>query len=72
MKRVEQHNAVKMILELFRKPSAEMMAQQELEDARRSLLECQRMRDYYDNMTNFHTTRIGRVKALLANPDSID
>lgn len=63
---------IKMIVTLFRKPSAEMLAQQEYEDARRSLLQCQRMRDYYDNMTNFHTTRINRVKALLANPDRID
>jgi hypothetical protein len=66
---IEQHSFIKFIMSSLRKPSAEMLAQQEYENARRSLLECQRMRDYYDNMTNFHTTRINRVKALLANPE---
>ena len=42
----------------FSKPTASEMAQAELEDSYRSLLECQRMKDYYDNMVTFHTKRI--------------
>lgn len=47
----------KWLIELFRKPSAEVLAQREYEDAQRSLLECQRMRDYYDSMVAFQITR---------------
>lgn len=56
------------LVELFRKPSAEVLAQREYEDAQRSLLECQRMRDYYDNMVNFQQTRITALRKMLANP----
>ena len=58
----------KWLIELFRKPSAEVLAQREYEDAQRSLLECQRMRDYYDNMVNFQQTRITALRKMLANP----
>jgi hypothetical protein len=53
------------IIELFRKPSAEVLAQRELEDAQRNLLECQRMRDYYENMVNFNSVRIKQTRAML-------
>ena len=56
------------LVELFRKPSAEVLAQREYEDAQRSLLECQRMRDYYDNMVNFQQTRLTALRKMLANP----
>lgn len=51
--------------DMFRKPSAEVLAQREYEDARRSLLECQRMRDYYENMANFQSVRISRLRNLI-------
>ncbi len=51
--------------ELFRKPPAEKLACRELEEARRSLLQCQRMRDYYDNMCRFETKRIVRLREML-------
>ncbi len=57
---------------LFRKPSAEVLAQQELEDARRELLQCQRMRDYYDSMTNFNNTRINRVQQMLSKEKPVE
>lgn len=47
---------------LFRKPTAEELAHREMQESSRSLLECQRMKDYYDNMVNFHTKRIASLK----------
>jgi len=53
------------IVELFSKPSAEKLAYREYEEARRSLLQSQRMRDYYDNMCRFETQRIKRLREML-------
>lgn len=53
------------IVEMFRKPNAEKLAYREYEEARRSLLQCQRMRDYYDNMCRFETQRIRRLRKML-------
>ncbi len=53
------------VKEMFRKPPAEKLACRELEEARRSLLQCQRMRDYYDNMCRFETKRIVRLREML-------
>ena len=52
-------------LELFRKPRAEKLAYREYEESRRSLLQCQRMRDYYENMCRFETQRIKRLRKML-------
>jgi hypothetical protein len=49
----------------FRKQSVELLAQKEYEDARRHLLECQRMRDYYEQMSAFYSTRISKLRDLL-------
>ena len=43
---------------LFGAKTAEDVASAEFEEARRNLIECERMRDYYENMVNFHRTRI--------------
>ena len=48
----------KQIMDLFCKQSAESAAKREYEDARRSLLECQRLRDYYSSMAEFYVKRI--------------
>ena len=53
------------LLEMFKKPNAETLAYREYEEARRSLLQCQRMRDYYDNMCRFETQRIKRLREIL-------
>lgn len=52
-------------VELWRKPSADKLARREYEDARRNLLEFQRMREYYENMVKFETQRIRRLKDML-------
>lgn len=53
------------IVEIFKRPSPEKLAFREYEEARRSLLQCQRMRDYYHNMVKFETQRIKRLRELL-------
>ena len=53
------------IVELFKQPDAEKLAYREYEEARRSLLQCQRMRDYYDNMVKFESQRIRRLRKML-------
>jgi hypothetical protein len=53
------------IVEIFKKPSAEKLAYREYEESRRNLLQCQRMRDYYDNMVKFEAQRIKRLRKIL-------
>ena len=53
------------IVEFFKQPDAEKLAYREYEEARRSLLQCQRMRDYYDNMVKFESQRIRRLRKML-------
>lgn len=53
------------IVELFKRPSAEKLAYREYEEARRTVLQCQRMRDYYDNMVKFESQRIRRLRKML-------
>lgn len=58
-----------MLTKLFRKPCAEELAQRELDESRRSLLEAERYRDYYGKMCEFHQSRI---RSLQAAPKSVD
>lgn len=53
------------ITEIFKKPSAEKLAYREYEEARRNLLQSQRMRDYYESMVKFETQRIKRLRKIL-------
>jgi hypothetical protein len=53
------------IVELFKQPDADKLAYREYEEARRSLLQCQKMRDYYDNMVKFESQRIRRLRKML-------
>lgn len=46
------------IIELFRKPSAEVIAQRELDESKRQLLSAQYSKDYYTKMVEFYETRI--------------
>jgi hypothetical protein len=56
----------KDLIETFRKPSATVLAQRELEDAQRYLLEAQTAREWADSQVTYHTTRINRLKRVLA------
>lgn len=60
---------IKDLIETFRKPSAEVLAQRELEDAKRALLESQRMHEYHFNMVAFNKARIGRLSAMLRSQE---
>lgn len=49
-------------------PSADELAQRELDDAKRHLLETQRQRDYYSKMCDFYTARIAATTRQLRRP----
>jgi len=51
--------------ELFCKPASEKIAYREYEESRRNLLQCQRQREYYENMCKFENQRIKRLRKLL-------
>lgn len=53
------------ITNIFRKPSAVMLARQELEDAQRSLLQAQSAAEYARRMTEYHFDRIKRLTSFL-------
>ena len=50
------------IKQLFRLPSAEALALQEYEQARRRLLEAQSAREYAEAMVSYHQKRIDRLE----------
>lgn len=57
------------ILDLFRKPSAKVLAQHELEDAQRSLLDLQHKKEYYESMVACTCRRIERLKQYVNKED---
>lgn len=56
---------MKPITNIFRKPSAVLLARQELEDAQRSLLAAQSAAEYAGRMAEYHCDRISRLTAFL-------
>lgn len=58
-----------MMKNLLRPPPPEVLAAQELDAARRSLLEAHSAREYADAMVRYHTTRIARLRATLAEAE---
>jgi hypothetical protein len=63
-------NAWAKIKSMFQPPSAEVLAAQEFDDARRSLLEAHTAREYADAMVTYHTKRIERLRATLAGEEA--
>jgi len=53
------------IIEIFRAPSAEVLALRELEQAERSLLEAQTSQEYSKRMAEYHNDRIKRLTTYL-------
>ena len=53
------------LIEMFRTPSAEVLALKELEEAERSLLEAQTSQEYSKRMAEYHNDRIKRLTAYL-------
>lgn len=56
---------IKNFLEHFHPPSAEELAQRELDDDKRSLLEAQRQRDYFTKMVEFYDMRVRTLTSQL-------
>ena len=56
---------MKSLLSLLRKPSAETLAQIELEEAKRQLLVAQSNAEYANAMTAYHRNRIARLQAVV-------
>jgi hypothetical protein len=50
---------------VFIAPSAEVLAQRELEDAKRQLLEALSQRDYQESMVVCHTKRVTRLQKVV-------
>lgn len=55
----------KELLETFRKPSAKVLAQAELEEAQRQLLTAQSSAEYANRLSAYHADRIKRLSAYL-------
>jgi hypothetical protein len=60
------NEAVSHIMAFFRTPSAEMLAVQELEEAKRRLLNYQSTAEYAESMCRYNRDRIQRLTEYLA------
>lgn len=56
---------MKDIFEMFRKPSADVLAQRELEEAQRQLLTAHAGQEYAAAMVHYHKQRIARLTNAL-------
>lgn len=56
---------IKELVESFRKPSAETLAQRELEEAKRSLLNAQSHQEYYKRLADYNEDRVRRLTGYL-------
>jgi len=54
-------NWLTQMIRVFSPPSADVLAMEELEDARRSLLGALSAREYASAMCAYHTDRVGRL-----------
>jgi hypothetical protein len=54
--------------ELFRIPEAKVLAQRELDDCKRKLLDAQTAREYADSMCKYREAQIKRLTAYLEAP----
>lgn len=57
--------ALREIIDLFRPPRAEVLAERELEDARRKLLEAMSGLEYANAMVEYHRSRVQRLTTLV-------
>ena len=58
-------NLIEYIKNVYKTPSAEAIALQELEEAKRKLLEAQSGREYADSMVKYHEARIKRLTTYI-------
>jgi hypothetical protein len=57
----------KELVEMFRKPSVLVVAQRELEDAQRGLLEAQSQQEYSRRIAEYQADRVKRLRVYLVN-----
>lgn len=62
---------LKRFLCIFKQPSDYELAQRELDDARRRLLEAKAGKDYAIAMEAYHQARIHRLESFISNGKSI-
>lgn len=58
-------NPLNWIKKFYQPPSAETLALQELEGARRSLLQAHSAREYAESMAKYHEQRVRRLTAFI-------
>lgn len=58
------------LIDLWRTPSADELAQREMEECRRDLLNAERMRDYYAKMAEFNKVRITQLSKTIREPEA--
>ena len=56
---------------LFRRASAEELMQRELDEARKALLEALSGRDYAEALVQYHSSRIDRLRSMLAQDAAV-
>ncbi len=54
------------VIEILRKPSAEVLAQRELDEARRQLLQAQAGKEYAAALVTYNEARIVRLERFLS------
>lgn len=57
--------SVEWLKNLYKPPSAEVLALRELEESKRLLLDAQSTREYAASMCNYYDTKIKRLSAYL-------
>jgi len=60
------------LMEMFRTPSAEVLALRELEQAERSLLEAQTSQEYAKRMAEYHNDRISVSQHIFISGEQND
>lgn len=64
------HKIKNFMKSIFRTPTADELAVNELEDAKRQLLAMQTALDYSKRMVDYHQDRIKRLNAYIAKADA--
>ena len=59
----------KELTNFFRKPSAKVLAQAELEEAQRQELAARSAAEYANSQSSYHAARIARLQAYLRSPN---
>jgi hypothetical protein len=58
------------IIRVFKTPSADVLAVQELEDARRMLLSCLSAQEYYSSQVTYQKARVARLTKTVSEVQS--